>query len=120
MQNISKLASKEMFFLFAVVIYAVFSKPTPKVFGLAEVLIVIFFILSLTINLSTIKLFYLHEKNYIFLLILFFCTTLIFSTFKNTDILGGRNNQAIRDYIGLLFMFIPYVLLNFKNNNKIN
>ena len=102
MQNISKLVSKEMFFLISVIIYAVFSKPTPKLIGLAEVLIVIFFILSLTINFSTIKLFYLNEKNYIFLLIVFFCITLIFANSNNIDILGGRNNQFIRDYIGLL------------------
>ena len=118
MQNIHKIVSKEMFFLLAVIIYSLFSNTAPKNIAIPEILIVLFLLFSLNINIENLKNFYTKEKNYIFLIIFFFLITLFFIDLKNT-FLNNKLNQVFRDYIGFIFIFIPYAFLCFQNSKKI-
>jgi hypothetical protein len=93
---------KIIFFFFSLLIYSLFSSPTPKYFSIIELLVIFFFLLSLDLSFANFKAF-LSKKN---LYLLLFFLIVIFFNFSNS-------RQFYRDLFAILYFLIPIIFLNF-------
>jgi hypothetical protein len=93
---------KIIFFFFSLLIYSLFSSPTPKYFSIIELLVIFFFLLSLDLSFTNFKAF-LSKKN---LYLLLFFLIVIFFNFSNS-------RQFYRDLFAVSYFLIPIIFLNF-------
>ena len=103
--------TRKIFFLTSILIYSLFSYPTPKVFSIAELLIIAFFFLSFNINYKNLKEFFIKQKTFIFLisiLLIFLLFSLNIENFK----------QTIRDSASIFFFIFPIFFLYFSDTKK--
>ena len=102
---------RKIFFLTSVLIYSLFSYPTPKVFSIAELLIISFFFLSFNINYKNLKEFFIEQKILILLISILVIFLLISLNLKNV-------NQIIRDLASVFFFILPIFFLYFSDSKK--
>lgn len=83
-------------------IYSLFSSPTPKYFSIIEFGIVFFFILSLDLRCTNFKFLFSKKNLYLFT----FSIIVIFFNFNNS-------NQFYRDLVAVSYLLIPFIFLFF-------
>lgn len=102
---------RKFFFLTSILIYSLFSFPTPKHFSIVELLIIIFFFLSFNINIKIIKEFFIEKTQYIFLISILIIFLTLPSNFENSK-------QLFRDTASAVFFLFPLFFLYFTETKK--
>jgi len=110
----SRLNFSQLFFLFAMIIYAVSSEPTPDIIGVDEILIGSLLVLSfIRSGLIVLGLFFLQRRNYIEKIV-YMIFVYMFIVPSMIGILKEGNNLGdyIRDIIPLLYLFLPIFIIS--------
>ncbi len=114
----SALTIPQLFFLIAVIIYALFSEPTPDTIGIDEILIGSLLSLAFIRSVPTILgSFLLEKRSYIEKVIyMIFLYMLIVPSIIGIIKEGNDFRDFIRDVIPLLYLFLPIIIISIINS----